>query len=256
MLRRSLARICAASALPGEGPPQYSHPKYNPADADAQQEQSPQQPPKKKEPLTTEELNKLKTQSDFTDEEQFKEYLVKELLSRDKEVYNLKRINELGFMRVEREQHRTIKNQEDRGLYYEQNANFETFNTVTNTSHQRRIVFNHAWDRRQWRRARSVIAVNFAVWMWMYLYWAYQLNTELEYMPSAIFKYVQPQLIRRTILESREERDSFATQQDDQLRKEEDQLRDEVHRWKKVQKEKDAAADAAAAAAATKEKKV
>lgn len=164
--------------------------------------------------------------------EAYKEHLIAELLARDKEVYNLKRINELGFMRVENEQRRTIKLQEDKGLYYEQNSNFETFNTITNTSHQRRIVFNHVFDRRQWRRGRSMVIVNFTAWLWLYLFWRYQLNPEFEYSPVTLYPWVQPQLVWRQLEERDSRKKSFTDEQDELLRKEEEALKEQVRRWK------------------------
>ncbi|CCW60573.1 unnamed protein product [Phytomonas sp. EM1] len=115
-----------------------------------------------------------------------REAIISEIILRDKEVFNLKRQHELSMLRVEQNQRRVLKDQEDRGLYYEQNCNVHTFETVSGGLHSQRNTLYHTMSVERLRNFKMMLIVLGTIITCVYLYFRYIVNPEWEYVEKPV----------------------------------------------------------------------
>lgn len=115
-----------------------------------------------------------------------REALIADILSRDKEVFELKRQHELSMLRVEQHQRRILKDQEDRGMYYEQNCNVHTFDTISTGLHSQRSTMHHTTALERLRNAKIFVAVMMTLAICAYLYYRYIVNPEWAYVEEPL----------------------------------------------------------------------
>lgn len=111
-----------------------------------------------------------------------KEFFIAEILSRDKEIFELKRQHELSMLRVEHHQRRLLKDQEDRGMYYEQNCNVHTFDTVSVGLHSQRTTLYHTMSLERLRNFKIVLTIIISILCCWYIYYRYMINPEFTYI--------------------------------------------------------------------------
>ncbi|CBH10600.1 hypothetical protein, conserved [Trypanosoma brucei gambiense DAL972] len=115
-------------------------------------------------------------------EAQYRERLIQEILSRDKEIFELKRQHELSMLRVEQNQKRVLKDQEDRGMYYEQNCNVHTFDTVSVGLYTQRNTLYHTMSIERLRNVKLFTTLLVTVLTCFYLYYRYMINNDWVYV--------------------------------------------------------------------------
>lgn len=111
-----------------------------------------------------------------------KEVLIEEIISRDKEIFELKRQHELSMLRVEQHQRRLLKDQDDRGIYYEQNCNVHTFDTVSVGLHSQRTTLYHTMSLERLRNLKIVLTILVSIVCCWYIYYRYVINPDFEYI--------------------------------------------------------------------------
>eukprot|EP00796_Vickermania_ingenoplastis_P007228 gene7229-5080_t len=114
--------------------------------------------------------------------EAIREDLIMEILGRDKEIFELKRQHELSMLRVEQHQKRILKDQEDRGMYYEQNCNVHTFDTVSVGLHSQRTTLYHTMSLERLRNVKIVLSLIVTVLVCWYIYYRYMVNPDFVYV--------------------------------------------------------------------------
>ncbi|CCW66605.1 unnamed protein product [Phytomonas sp. Hart1] len=112
--------------------------------------------------------------------------IIEEILCYDKEVFNLKRQHELSMLRVENNQRRILKDQEDRGLYYEQNCNVHTFETVSSGLHSQRSTLYHTMGVERLRNFKLLLIILTTIMTCFYLYFRYMVNPKWEYVERPV----------------------------------------------------------------------
>lgn len=108
--------------------------------------------------------------------------IIQEILSRDKVVFELKRQHELSMLRVEQNQARVLKDQEDRGMYYEQNNNVHTFDTISVGLYSQRSTLYHTMSAERLRNFKVFLMVFSSVATCVYLYYRYMINPDWAYV--------------------------------------------------------------------------
>lgn len=111
-----------------------------------------------------------------------REDIINAILSRDKEIFELKRQHELSMLRVEEHQRRILKDQEDRGMYYEQNCNVHTFDTVSVGLHSQRSTLFHTMSLERLRNFKIFLSILTTIGSCGYIYYRYMINPEFEYV--------------------------------------------------------------------------
>lgn len=111
-----------------------------------------------------------------------KQVLIAEILSRDKEIFELKRQHELSMLRVEYHQRRILKDQEDRGMYYEQNCNVHTFDTVSVGLHSQRATLYHTISLERLRNFKIILSIFVSMFCCWYIYYRYMVNPDFTYI--------------------------------------------------------------------------
>nr|CCD15277.1 unnamed protein product [Trypanosoma congolense IL3000] len=112
----------------------------------------------------------------------YRDRLISEILSRDKEIFELKRQHELSMLRVEQNQRRVLKDQEDRGMYYEQNCNVHTFDTVSVGLYTQRNTLYHTMSIERLRNVKLFTTVLVTVLTCFYFYYRYMINDDWVYV--------------------------------------------------------------------------
>ncbi len=101
-----------------------------------------------------------------------KRSLVLALMEKDRQVLELKRIHELSLQRVENHHKRAIQQHEEKAVYFEDNINKLTLETVEVTEHEFRGVKRHrdmAANVRWLVCAGNIVGTVFCLrWMWKY----------------------------------------------------------------------------------------
>lgn len=108
--------------------------------------------------------------------------IIQEIISRDKVVFELKRQHELSMLRVEQNQARVLKDQEDRGMYYEQNSNVHTFDTISVGLYSQRSTLYHTMSAERLRNLKIFLMVFTTFASCAYFYYRYIINPEWEYV--------------------------------------------------------------------------
>lgn len=108
--------------------------------------------------------------------------IIQEILSRDKVVFELKRQHELSMLRVEQSQSRVLKDQEDRGMYYEQNSNVHTFDTISVGLYSQRSTLYHTMSAERLRNMKIFLMVFTTLVTCVYFYYRYIINPDWEYV--------------------------------------------------------------------------
>lgn len=104
------------------------------------------------------------------------------ILQRDKEIFTLKRQHELSLLRIEQHQNRILKDQEDRGIYYEQNCNVHTFDTISVGLYSQRNTWYHTAMVQRLRETKIGLTLLMAASTWVYLYFRYMMNPDMLYV--------------------------------------------------------------------------
>ncbi|GET92215.1 hypothetical protein, conserved [Leishmania tarentolae] len=112
--------------------------------------------------------------------------IIREILSRDKVIFELKRQHELSMLRVEQNQARVLKDQEDRGMYYEQNSNVHTFDTISVGLYSQRSTLYHTMSAERLRNLKVFLMVLSTVVTCVYLYYRYMINPDWAYVERPI----------------------------------------------------------------------
>lgn len=107
--------------------------------------------------------------------------LTQEIISRDKELFELKRQHELNMLRVEQHQKHILKGQEDRGMYNEQNCNVNTFGTISVGLYSQRSTLYHTMSVERLRNFKILLMVLAAIMSCVYLYYRYMIHPDWEY---------------------------------------------------------------------------
>ena len=108
------------------------------------------------------------------------------IMQRDKEIFTLKRQHELSMLRVEQHQGRILKDQEDRGIYYEQNCNVHTFDTISVGLYSQRNTMYHTLMVQRLRELKILLTLGVTGIFWAYLYWRYMLSDEMMYIAEPV----------------------------------------------------------------------
>ncbi|RNF24686.1 uncharacterized protein Tco025E_02366 [Trypanosoma conorhini] len=116
----------------------------------------------------------------------YRERLIQEILSRDKEIFELKRQHELSMLRVEQNQRRVLKDQEDRGMYYEQNCNVHTFDTVSVGLYTQRNTLYHTMSVERLRNVKLLLTLLVTLLTCFYLYYRYMINPDWVYVEKPL----------------------------------------------------------------------
>ncbi|KAG5467801.1 hypothetical protein LSCM4_00885 [Leishmania orientalis] len=111
-----------------------------------------------------------------------REAIIQEILSRDKVVFELKRQHELSMLRVEQNQARVLKDQEERGMYYEQNCNVHTFDTISVGLYSQRSTLYHTMSAERLRNLKVFLMVFSTLATCVYLYYRYMINPDWAYV--------------------------------------------------------------------------
>lgn len=111
-----------------------------------------------------------------------KEFLIEQIISHDKEIFELKRQHELSMLRVEQHQRRLLKDQDDRGIYYEQNCNVHTFDTVSVGLHSQRSTLYHTMSLERLRNLKIMLTILVSIVCCWYIYYRYVVNPNFEYI--------------------------------------------------------------------------
>ena len=119
-------------------------------------------------------------------EAQIKEDIIKALISKDKEIFELKRLHELSMLRVEQLQNRILKDQEDRGIYYEQNSNVHTFDTISVGQYTQRNTLHHMMGLEKLRNFKIYCAISASIYTCLFLYYRYIINPDMAYVEVPI----------------------------------------------------------------------
>lgn len=114
--------------------------------------------------------------------EDIREQIILDILSRDKEIFELKRQHELSMLRVEQHQRRILKDQEDRGMYYEQNCNVHTFDTISVGLHSQRSTLYHTLNLEKLRNFKIFLSVIMTFGACFYIYYRYMINPDFRYV--------------------------------------------------------------------------
>lgn len=115
-----------------------------------------------------------------------RDQVIDEILSFDKEIFELKRQHELSMLRVEQHQKRILKDQEDRGMYYEQNCNVHTFDTVSVGLHSQRTTLFHTMSLERLRNFKIMLSFVATFGCCAYIYYRYMINPEFTYMEKPL----------------------------------------------------------------------
>ncbi|KAF5219883.1 hypothetical protein ECC02_007110 [Trypanosoma cruzi] len=116
----------------------------------------------------------------------YRESLIQAILSRDKEIFELKRQHELSMLRVEQNQRRILKDQEDRGLYYEQNCNVHTFDTISVGLYTQRNTLYHTMSVERLRNVKLLLTLLVTLLTCFYLYYRYMINPNWVYVEKPL----------------------------------------------------------------------
>ncbi|ORC93538.1 uncharacterized protein TM35_000014150 [Trypanosoma theileri] len=141
----------------------------------------------------------------------YRERLIREILSRDKEIFEMKRQHELSMMRVEENQRRTLKDQEDRGMYYEQNCNVHTFDTVSVGLYTQRNTLYHTMGVERLRNVKLFVTLLVTLATCFYLYYRYMINPEWVYVEKPL------KILGSRVGALRELREQIAAEEEKQL---------------------------------------
>lgn len=132
--------------------------------------------------------------------------LIDAIMQRDKEIFTLKRQHELSMLRVEHHQNRILKDQTDRGIYYEQNCNVHTFDTISVGMYSQRNTMYYANAAQRLREVKIglTLFVTFIVWCYMYRY--YMWSDEMMYVSEpAVLWGSQAVLVKQEKMKVQEE---------------------------------------------------
>ncbi|KPI86460.1 hypothetical protein ABL78_4491 [Leptomonas seymouri] len=108
--------------------------------------------------------------------------IIQEIISRDKVIFELKRQHELSMLRVEQSQARVLKDQEDRGMYYEQNSNVHTFDTISVGLYSQRSTLYHTMSAERLRNVKIFLMVFTTLATCVYFYYRYIINPDWAYV--------------------------------------------------------------------------
>ncbi|CAG9581959.1 conserved hypothetical protein [Leishmania major strain Friedlin] len=86
------------------------------------------------------------------------------------------------MLRVEHNQARVLKDQEDRGMYYEQNSNVHTFDTISVGLYSQRSTLYHTMSAERLRNLKVFLMVFSTVVTCAYLYYRYMINPDWAYV--------------------------------------------------------------------------
>ncbi|CUE64487.1 Hypothetical protein, putative [Bodo saltans] len=112
--------------------------------------------------------------------------LIDAIMQRDKEIFTLKRQHELSMLRVEQSQNRTLKDQTDRGLYFEQNCNVHTFDTISVGLYGQRNTMYHTLMVNRLRQLKIGMTFTVTGIIWAWLYNKYMLSDEWLYIAEPV----------------------------------------------------------------------
>ncbi len=113
-----------------------------------------------------------------------KEKVVQFLLSRDKELFNLKRQHELALLRIEQGQDRILKEEQDIDCYREHAINCNTFEEVSVAHYTKRGTWYQLTNVADLRKFKVALWLFITAIVWAFLYNKYVLNPEKEYIAN------------------------------------------------------------------------
>lgn len=132
--------------------------------------------------------------------------LIDAIMQRDKEIFTLKRQHELSMLRVEQQQNRTLKDQTDRGLYFEQNCNVHTFDTISVGLYGQRNTMYHSLMVQRLRSFKIGMTLSVTAIAWAWLYNKYMRSEEWMYVSEPVhFMGPTTQLVREAKAKIEEE---------------------------------------------------
>lgn len=135
------------------------------------------------------DANKAKQDAEIaackTDDE-LREYLAREVIKRDKEVYELKRIHELSMMRMEAEHRSILRGRYEEHVYKGEQQHKETFENLSTTQHQKLIVVNQIMAMSKLIWTKMWVALAGTILFWLYLYWRYVLDPDMIYSEESV----------------------------------------------------------------------
>ncbi len=118
-----------------------------------------------------------------------KEKVVQFLMSRDKELFNLKRQHELALLRIEQGQDRLLKEEQSIDVYREHALNVNTFEEVSVSHYTRRGTCYQMLNVADLRKLKVLAWVLVTAFAWVYLYTKYIINPEKEYIAKNVTLY-------------------------------------------------------------------
>lgn len=86
------------------------------------------------------------------------------------------------MLRVEQSQSRVLKDQEDRGMYYEQNSNVHTFDTISVGLYSQRSTLYHTMSAERLRNVKIFLMVFTTLMTCVYFYYRYIINPDWAYV--------------------------------------------------------------------------
>lgn len=90
------------------------------------------------------------------------------------------------MLRVEQHQNRILRDQEDRAVYYEQNCNVHTFDTISVGLYSQRNTLYHTLSMERLRQTKIVLMIAATATVWSYLYLRYTNNPNMIYLPEGV----------------------------------------------------------------------
>ena len=116
--------------------------------------------------------------------EAVKRALVRTLMAKDKEVFDLKRLHELSLTRVEQHHERLLKNHEEKAIYTEDMVNKQALETVEVTEHEFAAVKKHRDMSTNMKYLIAFLNVAVTILCMRWLYFWYASDPRRHYTPT------------------------------------------------------------------------
>lgn len=134
-------------------------------------------------------LEQLAEQPHLTKDEAAKMKLVAQLMMRDDEVLEVKRINSLSLERISEHQRRTMQTSEEKGMYVEDAINKQVLDAFANTDYNKKRVTMHWMQARQMRYwfIGGKFVMTFGLWFLIHWWYATDPNLMWVEKPSRLY---------------------------------------------------------------------
>ena len=133
-----------------------------------------------------------------------KEKVIQYLISRDKELFDLKRQHELALLRIEQGQNRALKFEQEKDSYTEQSVNVTTFEELSVSHYTRRNSFYLIAGVAQLRQIKTWLTVGCTLLLWVYFYYKYIVNPEKQYVKTRTTLYGSQYSLYKRLREEKE----------------------------------------------------